>query len=107
MFLTRGKFGWFIPIKSKDIGGNELSQNLQVSFKKGTEIDETLLNEYGSVPARMYIETNGERRECFLSVYLRKNGETGMKMVILDNENELEKPKKRGIQIDESDLPFY
>ena len=105
VYLTKGKYGWFVPVKTKDLGGNELMQNIQVTWKKDTEPLDEELNEHGSIPCKMFIETDRERREAFLGVYQRKDGQMGLKIVIL--ENQIKPKKKEELKIDESDLPFY
>ena len=102
MFITSNGNGWYIHLKDKD----GLEAYLPITFKKGTEPTPQEVNEYSSIKGRMYFETDRGRREVFPAAYKRKNGEIGIKLVVMG----YDEPRATGgdkVVINADELPFY
>ena len=111
MYLNRNRngYGWYSHVKTKDMGGNEMSHYLNFSFKKDCEPLDDELNEKGSLEGELYfIDKRGRKRKVF-PVVKEYNGIKyfEFKLLELDGANNSSKMFGAESKVEQSERPFY
>lgn len=111
MYLNRNRtgYGWYSLVKSKDMGGNELTHYLNFSFKKDCEPLDDELNEHGSYEGELvFIDKKGKKRKVF-PIVKEYNGLKYFEFKLLDADGVQNTSKMFGAKptLEPDELPFY
>lgn len=111
MYLNKSKkgYGWYAMVKTKDLGGNELTHSINFSFKRGCEPKDNELNTYGAYEGEMYfVDVSGRKRKVFPIVH-EYNGLKSIEFKVLDFETAGSKQSyqaKQTIEFSPEELPW-
>lgn len=112
MYLNRNRsgYGWYSLVKSKDMGGNEMSHYMNFSFKKDCEPMDMELNDRGSYEGELYfIDKRGIKRKVF-PIVKEYNGLKYFEFKLLSEEtsnNASADSTSTDVKVESDELPFY
>lgn len=110
MYLNRNRtgYGWYSHVKTKDMGGNEMSHYLNFSFKKDHEPLADELNDKGSYEGELYfIDKRGIKRKVF-PIVKEYNGLKYFEFKLMPEETEASTSKASSdVKVESDELPFY